>query len=67
MLQLKNNVRETSIGFAFVYFDNEDDIKIFKTFFKEFQYSKHVNHGQKFGVKNWTIAEAPRPSNIIWQ
>ena len=36
MLQLKNDIKDSSIGFAFVYFDNMEDIDFFKKFFPEF-------------------------------
>ena len=37
MLDLKKDIKDTTIGFAFVYFDNREDIEFFKKFFYEFQ------------------------------
>jgi len=45
MLSLKNDIKETTMGFAFVHFDNMEDINFFKKFFYEFQNTQYLNQG----------------------
>ena len=62
-------INNSNLGFAFIYFEKQTDMKDFKKFlniYKSQLSDQDANYAERFGYKNMSLEKSTSPENIIW-